>query len=162
MRRDALLGLGFLIAAIGEIATAGAEYAAGSPTAALVGFVAGAAFLLVSGGLVFSEQATWALTGGLVVAALAHLVLFALDLHGGALVVTATALAFVGLGLAAFGAWGAALRSGIVRFGIALAALGGLVRLYADATAGASSLLVGDVFFTIGLAAAAALGGSGA
>lgn len=153
MQRDTIVGVGLVIAGIAELQWASAFFAQGDTPLALMLFVAGAGTVLAAVGAFFREARSWALWGGLAVAALGHVAYFFSTLGYDAILVAAAALAAVGLVLAAWGA--RAPGSALARVGLAVAAAGGLAWTVADMMAGSMTFMVGNIFATVGWALAA-------
>src|SRR5207244_10190830 len=78
-RREAILGTGLLLAAIGEIQFAVKFQDLGKTIEALCTFAAGAALLLAAGGAFFADARGWSMLVGLVVAAAAHVAYLAVS-----------------------------------------------------------------------------------
>jgi hypothetical protein len=163
MRRDTLLAVAFLLSAIGELEWAAVFYRStpADVTHALILFVAGAAVLLVSGGLFFSETRSWTLFTGLLVAALAHAAYLVTTTSFPAIDIVAAALLFAGTAVAAWGTRGERFETTLVRVGLGIACLGPVIWTYGDATQGGSSInfVTGDVFAAVGYAASAIFAG---
>lgn len=152
--KNTLLGIGFLIAGVGELQWAVTFYAGGDSPLALLLFAAGAGTILAALAGFFPQSRGWALWGGLAVAAVSHLAYFAATLSFGPLLILAAALAAAGLSLAA---WAAKppTKSGLLSTGLLVATAGAVVWTLSDWSENSTEFMVGNVFATIGWALAA-------
>ncbi|MFA5861834.1 MAG: hypothetical protein WDA16_09085 [Candidatus Thermoplasmatota archaeon] len=167
MRRDTLLAVGFLLAAIAELQWATTWFKAtdarlSTTIAAMELFAAGAALLLAAGGLFFAEHRGWALFLGLMVAAVAHAAFVVTTVPLPILHNVAAALAFVGLIVAAWGARESTYTPIVVRGGLAIAAIAGIVWIIAGMQSDDSSFMVGNAFAVIGFGMGAFFAGPAA
>lgn len=162
MRKETLLGVGFLIAAIAEIQWATAFLGRQDDRVeSFLTFAAGAGCLLAAFGYFLMDEATWPRILGLSVAALAHVGYFGVTLPwdmdnppSSYALGAASLLAAVGLAVAASGAMGKG-KPQQMRVGLAGAALAGLLWTTYDLVNGDATFMVGNVFATIGFAMAA-------
>lgn len=154
MKRSAVMGGGLLLAGIGELQWAVAFFAGGDSPLALILFAAGAGMILAALGGFFPEARSWALWGGLAVAAVSHAAYFAATLSFPTLLILAAALAAAGLALAAFSARDPQ-KSALTSLGLVVATLGALVWTLSDWSENNSEFVVGNVFATLGWGVAA-------
>lgn len=159
MRKDTLLAVGFIIAAVAELQWATASYKQGDLVAALELFVVGAALLLATSGLLFAQNRAWSVFTGLLIAALGHAAYLITTISLGALLTLAALLAFVGLAVAAWGAREATHDPRMIRWGLAGAVLAGVLWTFLDLRSGDSSFMVGNIFAVIGYATGAFFAG---